>query len=224
MCAARSRASVTAPRIASGVAGTSYSDTSGLVSGTVYYYRVHAFDASNSQEDANTAERSGIPTGPNATSSLSENFETAGGFDPGLPGELGQVVVLRGIARDLQALVAVTAAVLRAADAARPRLVDLTGGAIGCSVLLILGFWGYFAATGHWVSWALVLTHVLGIIGVVFGVKANARARAERRQVMGEQASRDAEFTHPEAVAENQRRIRANRDPQTGEEQTAETV
>jgi len=48
-----------AHRIASGVIGGSYSDSSGLVTGTTYYYRVRAVDARNGAEDANPVEMSG---------------------------------------------------------------------------------------------------------------------------------------------------------------------
>ena len=72
-------------RIASGLSGTSYSDVSGsLVSGTTYYYIVRAVDSSNGLEETNTVQRSTAPTGPIATSTLTETFEAAGGF--GTPG------------------------------------------------------------------------------------------------------------------------------------------
>jgi hypothetical protein len=68
-------------RLASGVTGTSYSDTSGsLASGTTYYYVVRAVDASNGAEDGNSAERSARLTGP-VTNLVADTFETAGGFD-----------------------------------------------------------------------------------------------------------------------------------------------
>jgi subtilisin family serine protease len=75
---------VPANLIASGVDGTSYVDTAGLVSGTAYYYVVRAFDLSNGAEDANVAEQVGAPSGPISTQTLIETFEGAGGFD--LPG------------------------------------------------------------------------------------------------------------------------------------------
>jgi lysyl endopeptidase len=68
-------------RIATGVTGTGYVDTSAtLVSGTTYFYVVRAVDGSNSAEDTNTVQRSTAPTGP-VTSLLAETFEGAGGFD-----------------------------------------------------------------------------------------------------------------------------------------------
>lgn len=70
--------------VAFGLSGTSYSDTTGLVSGTTYYYRAHAYDASTGQEDGNSTELSGVPTGPVATSTLTDTFEgslSGGGFD-----------------------------------------------------------------------------------------------------------------------------------------------
>ena len=50
-------------RIASGLAGTSHSDSAGLVSGTTYYYIVRAVDSTNGSEDANLVAQSGVPTG-----------------------------------------------------------------------------------------------------------------------------------------------------------------
>jgi len=50
-------------RIASGLSGTSYADTAGLVSGTTYFYIVHAVDSANGAEDGNTKTLSGLPTG-----------------------------------------------------------------------------------------------------------------------------------------------------------------
>jgi lysyl endopeptidase len=68
--------------VASGVTGTSYGDTSGtLTSGTTYYYVVRAVDGSNGAVDTNTVQRSTAPTGPVSTTTLTETFETAGGFD-----------------------------------------------------------------------------------------------------------------------------------------------
>ncbi len=70
--------------IASGVAGTGYTDTSTLTNGTTYYYIVRATDGTNSASDANTVERSSAPTGPITTSTLTETFEgtsSGGGFD-----------------------------------------------------------------------------------------------------------------------------------------------
>jgi hypothetical protein len=68
-------------RLASGVTGTGYSDTSGsLANGTTFYYIVRAVDSSNGQEEGNTVTRSAAPTGPVA-SVLAETFEGAGGFD-----------------------------------------------------------------------------------------------------------------------------------------------
>jgi trimeric autotransporter adhesin len=66
-------------RIAASVAGTAYSDASGLVMGTTYYYIARAVDLGNAAEDANTVTRSAVPTG--ATATLTETFEGAGGFD-----------------------------------------------------------------------------------------------------------------------------------------------
>jgi len=51
-------------RIASGVTTTSYTDSSGLASGTTYYYVVRAVDGSNGLDDGNTVERSsGVGSG-----------------------------------------------------------------------------------------------------------------------------------------------------------------
>lgn len=68
-------------QIASGLAGTSYTDNGSLASNTTYYYIVRAFDAANSIEDGNTAQRSAFPTGPIAVGNKTETFEAVGGFD-----------------------------------------------------------------------------------------------------------------------------------------------
>ncbi len=71
-------------RIASGVTGTTYSDTSGLVYNTVYYYIVRAVDSANSAEDTNTVTMNGAPTGAITTSTLlTENWD--GVTAPALP-------------------------------------------------------------------------------------------------------------------------------------------
>ena len=71
--------------LASGVAGTTYSDSSEtLVSGTTQYYIVRAVDGSNAAEDGNSVVRSAAPTGPITVGTLTETFEGAlssGGFD-----------------------------------------------------------------------------------------------------------------------------------------------
>jgi hypothetical protein len=58
---------------------TSFSDVSGLVSGTPYYYIVRAVDSGSGQSDTNTVERSGVPVGPSA-----DGTWTAGA-EPGNP-------------------------------------------------------------------------------------------------------------------------------------------
>jgi hypothetical protein len=68
-------------RLAGGVTGTSYSDTSGtLANGTTFYYVVRAVDSSNGQEEGNAVQLGSAPTGPVAPV-LTETFEGAGGFD-----------------------------------------------------------------------------------------------------------------------------------------------
>lgn len=67
--------------IASNVDGTTYLDAAGLVSGTTYYYVVRAFDMSNGADESNTVEKSGAPSGPISTQTLTETFEGPGGFD-----------------------------------------------------------------------------------------------------------------------------------------------
>ena len=69
-------------RIASGVTGTSYNDTSGsLMSGTTFYYVVRAVDSSNGAEEGNTVQKSAAPTGPITLGNFVETFEGAGGFN-----------------------------------------------------------------------------------------------------------------------------------------------
>ncbi len=64
--------------IATGVVGTSFGDTSALVSGTTYYYIVRAVDVSNGAEDGNLLSMAGFPTGTTAVD-VDETFEEAGG-------------------------------------------------------------------------------------------------------------------------------------------------
>jgi lysyl endopeptidase len=66
-------------RIATGIAGTGFTDTGTLTNGTGYYYVVRA--AVDGVEETNTVERSAIPTGPFGSGSFTETFEGAGGFD-----------------------------------------------------------------------------------------------------------------------------------------------
>jgi hypothetical protein len=71
-------------QIATGLSGTSYSDTPGLNYGTTYYYEVHAVDSSNAAEETNTVEKNASPTGPVSVVNFVETFEGAqsgGGFD-----------------------------------------------------------------------------------------------------------------------------------------------
>jgi hypothetical protein len=69
--------------VASGVTGTSYSDTALLNSGATYYYVVHAVDSSNNAEEGNTVEKSASPTAAAALGTLTEKFEGSlgDGFD-----------------------------------------------------------------------------------------------------------------------------------------------
>jgi hypothetical protein len=69
-------------RIATGVAGTSYTDNGLLTNGTTYSYVVRAVDTSNGIAESNTVERSAAATGPSGTT-FSETFEGLGGFDNG---------------------------------------------------------------------------------------------------------------------------------------------
>lgn len=68
-------------QIATGVAGTSFSDLGPLVSGTPYYFKVRAVDVSNGAEDANTVEKNATPAGPVTVGTFSETFEGPSGFD-----------------------------------------------------------------------------------------------------------------------------------------------
>src|SRR5262249_28632823 len=68
-------------RIATGVAGTTFADTSPLGNGVTYFYLVRAVDGGNGAEDGNLVRQSSRPTGPVTTGSLTETFEGASGFD-----------------------------------------------------------------------------------------------------------------------------------------------
>jgi hypothetical protein len=71
-------------RIASGITGTAYTDTAGLVYGmaTTYYYVVRAFDITSGAEETNTVQRFAAPTGPVTPATFTETFEAPfGGFD-----------------------------------------------------------------------------------------------------------------------------------------------
>lgn len=68
-----------ANRIASGVSGTSYTNSFGVAYNTAYYYVVRAVD-SLGNEDGNTVNLSGMATGPRTGSgTFSETFEAPGG-------------------------------------------------------------------------------------------------------------------------------------------------
>lgn len=66
--------------VASGLTGTSYTDTSALATGATYYYVVRAVSGTG-VEDTNTVERSGVPTGPLVTGDWTAGAETG---DPAL--------------------------------------------------------------------------------------------------------------------------------------------
>lgn len=66
-------------RVATDVTGTSFVDSSGLVSGTTHYYIVRAVDSANAAEDTNSVQRSGAPQG-----ALSAQTWTDDGGDTGL--------------------------------------------------------------------------------------------------------------------------------------------
>ncbi len=74
-----------ANQIATGVSGTTYTDSApALVNGQLFYYVVRAVDTLNAMEDANTVQRSSAPTGPFLPAPLTETFEgsaSGGGFD-----------------------------------------------------------------------------------------------------------------------------------------------
>ncbi len=67
-----------ANRIATGVAGLSFSDANGLPPGATAYYVVRAVDAGNGSEDQNTVVRAAVPTGPIASATWSDDAGDTG--------------------------------------------------------------------------------------------------------------------------------------------------
>jgi len=70
-----------ANRIATGLATTSYADSSPLAAGTVYYYVVRAVDGSNGAEDGNTVTLGASPGGAPTLLDTFEGSASGGGFD-----------------------------------------------------------------------------------------------------------------------------------------------
>jgi hypothetical protein len=71
-------------RIATGVAGTSFSDQTGIATGTTYYFVVRALDVGNGIEESNSIRKSAAPTGLPSSASWTDTFEgsaSGGGFD-----------------------------------------------------------------------------------------------------------------------------------------------
>jgi hypothetical protein len=71
-------------RIASGLSGTTYADSSPLADHVGYSYIVRAVDGASAAEDGNLARRSVQPTGPAMVGTFTETFEgsaSGGGFD-----------------------------------------------------------------------------------------------------------------------------------------------
>ena len=68
-------------RVAAGVIGTSFADSTGVNGNTTYDYMVRAVDAGNGAEDGNTALASAMPTGPTAFSDTFEGSLSGLGFD-----------------------------------------------------------------------------------------------------------------------------------------------
>jgi hypothetical protein len=72
-----------ANRIATGLTGTSYSDSGGVVYGTAYYYVVRATDTGTGTEDTNTVQRMGTPVGSTLVTAVlfSDTFESGSGLN-----------------------------------------------------------------------------------------------------------------------------------------------
>jgi hypothetical protein len=68
-------------RVATGVSGTSFADSTGINGNMTYYYMVRAVDGSNGAEDGNTVVASARPTGPTAFSDTFEGTLSGLGFD-----------------------------------------------------------------------------------------------------------------------------------------------
>lgn len=64
--------------VASGLAGTSFSDHSALASGVKYYYVVRAWDAESGADDGNLIVRSASPTGPRTSGTWSDDAGDTG--------------------------------------------------------------------------------------------------------------------------------------------------
>jgi hypothetical protein len=71
-------------RIATGVPGTAFTDSTAIENGVTYYYVVRAVDTINGLEEGNGVKRSASPTGPITPIAWTDTFEGAqsgGGFD-----------------------------------------------------------------------------------------------------------------------------------------------
>jgi hypothetical protein len=68
-------------RVATGVSGTSFVDSTGVHADTTYYYLVRAVDGGNGAEDGNTVLASAQPAGPTAFSDTFEGALSGLGFD-----------------------------------------------------------------------------------------------------------------------------------------------
>ncbi len=73
--------------VASGLTGTSYSDSAGLSGAGPYAYIVRAVDAGNGTDDGNSVTRSASPTGPPAVGTWTDNAGDSGtaAMTPSLP-------------------------------------------------------------------------------------------------------------------------------------------
>jgi hypothetical protein len=87
--------------------------------------------------------------------------------------------------------------------------IGMSVGLIGLGVLPILGFWIYLLFSHNFIFWLFAVCHVLGALGIFFGVLFLRPALVQHRQVKAEQSKFGQQLRFPEAAALNEQRIQA---------------